>query len=97
MVQIDMPLPKCCGTCFALDDTGDYPFCLISGEQMGYTFNVNGCRMPHCPLKEEDVVRCKDCKHVCSRGSGLYCQFIECGKTGAFHKDDWFCADGERR
>ena len=44
-----------------------------------------------------ELIRCKDCKHGCGRGRGMYCQFIECGKTGAFHKEDWFCADGERR
>ena len=91
MVQIDMPLPKCCGTCFAFDDTGDYPLCLISREQMGYTFNVNGCRMPHCPLKEEDVVRCKDCKYW---HDAIRCQMYSEGmETGG----NWFCADGERR
>lgn len=42
------------------------------------------------------IVRCKDCKHGCGRGHGLYCQFIACEKTGAFHKEDWFCADGKR-
>ena len=91
MVQIDMPLPKCCGTCFALDDTGDYPLCLISKEQRGYTFNVNACRMPHCPLKEEDIVRCKDCKHW---HDPLTCLL---DSEGLKTTEDWFCADGERR
>ena len=26
---------------------------------MGYTFNVNVCRMPHCPLKEQEPVEPK--------------------------------------
>ena len=26
----------------------------------------------------------------------MYFQFVECEKTGAFHKEDWFCADGEK-
>ena len=47
--------------------------------------------------KHDDIIRCKDCKHGCGSGYGMYCQFIECKKTGAFHKEDWFCADGERR
>lgn len=45
----------------------------------------------------QEIVQCKDCKHSCGRGRGVYCQFIYCGKTGAFHKEDWFCAYGERR
>ena len=94
MIKIDMQLPKSCGTCFSLDERGDYPFCLISREQMGYTFNVNACRMPHCPLKEENIVRCKDCK---------YCEYPksekEWCKKGHLHRkaEMWFCADGERR
>lgn len=51
MIQIDMLMPKCCDECFALDDHGDYPFCLISQDQRGYTFNVREKRMPTCPLK----------------------------------------------
>lgn len=49
-------------------------------------------------LKEQpQIVRCKDCKRSGGRGRGIYCQFIECENTGTFHKDDWFCADGERK
>ena len=54
MIQIDMPMPKCCDECFALDDHGDYPFCLISKDQRGYTFNVREKRMPTCPLKAQE-------------------------------------------
>ena len=54
MIQIDMELPKCCDECFALDDHGDYPFCLISQDQRGYTFNVHENRMPSCPLKAQE-------------------------------------------
>ena len=54
MIQIDMPMPKCCDECFALDDHGDYPFCLISQDQRGYTFNVREKRMPTCPLKAQE-------------------------------------------
>ena len=54
MIQIDMPMPKCCDECFALDDHGDYPFCLISQDQRGYTFNVRENRMPTCPLKAQE-------------------------------------------
>ena len=50
MICIDKPMPKCCDECFALDDNGDYPFCLISQEQRGYTFPIREKRMPNCPL-----------------------------------------------
>lgn len=54
MIQIDMQMPKCCYECFALDENGDYPFCLISQDQRGYTFNTREKRMPTCPLKAHE-------------------------------------------
>lgn len=45
---IDMP--ACCGECFALDDRYDYPICIITQEQRGYTFNIRKKRMDKCPL-----------------------------------------------
>ena len=45
-----MEMPKCCSECFALDDSGDYPFCLITQETRGYTFHRREVRMPKCPL-----------------------------------------------
>ena len=49
ILTIDMP--NCCGECFALDDSGDYPFCLITQEQRGYTFKIREQKMDKCPLK----------------------------------------------
>ena len=49
VLVIDMP--SCCEECFALDFHGDYPRCIISDEQRGYTFNTRTQRMTHCPLK----------------------------------------------
>jgi hypothetical protein len=49
ILVIDMP--KCCDECFALDDNGDYPFCLITGECRGYTFRTREQKMDKCPLK----------------------------------------------
>ena len=46
---IDMP--SCCDECFALDDNGDYPFCLITQEQRGYNFRTREQKMDRCPLK----------------------------------------------
>lgn len=45
-------MPSCCDECFALDDSGDYPFCLITQEQRGYNFRTREQKMDKCPLKE---------------------------------------------
>ena len=47
-----MKMPTCCDDCFALDDHGDYPYCLISHDQRGYTFRTDIRTMPSCPLIE---------------------------------------------
>lgn len=49
ILVIDMP--SCCEECFALDFHGDYPRCMITDEQRGYTFNTRTQRMTYCPLK----------------------------------------------
>ena len=49
ILVIDMP--SCCDECFALDDNGDYPLCLITQEQRGYTFRTREQKMDRCPLK----------------------------------------------
>lgn len=46
-----MDMPNCCDRCFALDDNGDYPVCLATQEQRGYTFNIRNQRMDKCPIK----------------------------------------------
>ena len=48
----NMEMPTCCDDCFALDDSGDYPCCLISHDQRGYTFRTDIRTMPSCPLIE---------------------------------------------
>ena len=40
-----------------------------------------------------ELVRCKDCKHR----NGYECNHIMLGNTKCGVKDDWFCADGERK
>lgn len=47
---LEVEMPKCCYDCFALNDSGDYHYCRITGEQRGYTFNARQDRMPHCPM-----------------------------------------------
>ena len=37
--------------------------------------------------RDEEIVRCKDCKHYMT---------IHCTCDGCCISDDWFCADGER-
>ena len=49
ILVIDMP--KCCDECFALDDNGDYPLCLVTEEIKGYTFRSREQKMDKCPLK----------------------------------------------
>lgn len=53
---IDMP--SCCDECFALDDNGDYPVCLITQEQRGYTFKTREQKMDKCPICEYESCQC---------------------------------------
>lgn len=91
MIQIDMPMPRYCDECFALDDNGDYPYCRISHDQRGYTFNVRQNRMPSCPLFGP-VVCCKDCKHNESNGCNVLCDLFY-----GSHYPYGFCDQGELR
>ena len=50
VLVIDMP--NCCDECFALDDNGDYPMCIITQEQRGYTFRTREKKMDRCPLQK---------------------------------------------
>ena len=88
MIQIDMPMPTCCDECFALDDHGDYPFCLISQDQRGYTFNTRKNRMPTCPLKAQEP-RIEPIQDMV--GDAL---FWVCGKCGCDIKSsDRYCSN----
>ena len=40
-----------------------------------------------------EVVRCKDCKHHEDAGPGM----VYCPDVGCCVREDFFCADGERR
>lgn len=51
-IVIDQKMPECCDKCWALDDYGDYPHCLISHTSKGYTFNIREKRMDNCPMNE---------------------------------------------
>lgn len=88
MIQIDIEMPKCCDVCFALDEHGDYPFCLISHDQRGYTFNTRENRMPTCPLKEvkkQESLEKLPCVCGCKKREWWYSlegDFFKCMKCG---------------
>lgn len=44
-------------------------------------------------ISEQELVRCKDCKHRGTYGCPVYVG----GDGMCSEPDDWFCADGERR
>ncbi len=73
MIQIDIEMPACCDECFALDDNGDYPRCLISGEQRGYNFNTRSRRMSSCPLKEVASTKENKTQTECKVKTCCYC------------------------
>lgn len=84
MIQINIPMPKCCGDCFALDDNGDYPRCLITEEQRGYTFRIREKRMPNCPLKNYDEeikpIKTTEERITTAKELGLFIPAYWCGE-----------------
>lgn len=56
-------------------------------------------------LKEQEIIRCKDCKYglytgteyLCDRHSGHVNRFGEDQYYKEWHNGNWYCADGERR
>lgn len=50
ILVIDMP--RCCYECFAFDDSGDHPMCLVTEECRGYKFRAREEKMDKCPLKQ---------------------------------------------
>lgn len=50
ILVIDMP--DCCYECFAFDDSGDHPMCLVTEEYRGYKFRAREQKMDKCPLRE---------------------------------------------
>lgn len=60
---------------------------------------------PHCAncdvdenglLKEQDIVRCKDCSHCYVDGDNVKFNVCELNHNKV-QSGDWFCADGERK
>ena len=49
ILVIDMP--SCCYECFAFDDSGDHPMCLVTEEYREYKFRAREQKMDKCPLR----------------------------------------------
>ena len=47
-IVIDMP--EDCNNCIFYNDDLDYPYCIITRETRGYTFNPRGNKMKNCPI-----------------------------------------------
>ena len=67
-------------------------------DKMFHALEDDWKRLKELLKEQEEVVRCKDCKH------GYECEFdIKCENEGnpqmfgTRHKPNWFCADGEGR
>ena len=90
MIQIDMPMPTNCLDCPACNE---YLMCAIPCNGRGCGENdvkdYGQGRPEWCPMKEQEIVRCKDCKHILPKGF--------CHKHSRKVADDWFCADGEAK
>lgn len=69
ILVIDMP--SCCYECFAFDDNGDHPMCLVTEECRGYRFRAREEKMDKCPLQpapEEQEVWFDDERSDLERG-----------------------------
>ena len=67
----------------------DECFDIMNDRQVGESMMRDAIAM----LKEqEQIVRCKDCKHGTSLSDGVWCnKYI----PARYPSPDWFCADGE--
>ena len=96
MIQIDMQMPKNCLECPACNE---YLMCAIpvNGRKWGENDvrDFSQGRPDWCPMKEQELIWCKDCVYSHKRErDGAY----HCNIHGIWKPDgNWFCADGERR
>ena len=95
MIKIDMPMPANCLDCPACNE---YLTCAIpvNGRKWGENDvrEFGQGRPGWCPMKEQEVVRCRDCIKRKSDKCLLYWNEIMDDETW---NDNWYCADGERR
>ena len=74
--------------------------CYQDGPGFGIACWKNVCSDVLALLKEQEIVRCKDCKH---RSEETYTrswdnkELYVCQIHDVAGAPDWFCADGERR
>lgn len=97
MIQIDMQMPKNCLDCPACNE---YLMCAIPCNGRGWGENdvrdYGQGRPEWCPLKEQKIVRCKDCLYGSDFDIDVdpYVAY-QCAKGYGSHTGDWHCADGE--
>jgi len=97
MIQIDMQMPSNCLDCPACNE---YLMCAIPANGRGWGENdvkdFSQGRPEWCPMKEQEaVVRCKDCKYW-EQYSDVP-QIGNCPVLDRSERDNWFCANGERK
>ena len=55
-------MPDNCADCRFLNDSYDYPECIVTGETKGYRFNMFDKKMNRCPLRLLPEEECRsDC------------------------------------
>ena len=96
MFIVDKPMPEGCDVCPCMYD---FIQCnaLPDGNNADDAFDMDfdfTTRPEWCPLKEQDVVQCKNCKwfEMPRFGERGFCRRLDI-VTGTV----WFCADGVRR
>jgi uncharacterized protein with PIN domain len=53
---------------------------------------INGKVVSKTLHREQELVRCKDCKHLGYTSSHWFCKWLN-----RCVDEDWFCADGEQK
>lgn len=97
---------KCCAgtnegkTCIYIATANDCPYEDLCGEYEDAYYKCTTALATDAIelLKEqEQIVRCKDCKHSVNYSAVFHVRPYKCEKHIWSREADWFCADGERR
>lgn len=77
------------------DENSDKILVLGSGKTLEIAYALMKKKVENAPTVDAVlVVRCKDCKHHENEEIGMvYCP----NQIGGWVKENWFCADGERK
>lgn len=96
MVAVNMEMPKSCSQCpLCIEDKyADMTCVLLCEEWEESNYNENH-RDENCPLAE--IVTCKDCKYYRVEDDDEYCTNHTIKDNKFWVREDYFCADGERR